>query len=121
MEVLGRMQADARAMEAHVASLERECSVLQSTLDRETQRDARIADEIAELDRECGAARLQQAATARRFDALKLEASSVEQALANEQRQVSTAHAFLGGAIERVTRLDYKLRFSAGPISWTGR
>jgi chromosome segregation ATPase len=114
MEVLERVQADARSAEAGAVSLERECSVLQATLDREALRDVQIAKEMSELERQAAAVRLQTAATVRRCDALAHEAESLERALHDEQRDVSAAQTRLGGAIERVTRLDYKLRFSPG-------
>ena len=114
MEVLARIQADARSAETGAVSLERECSVLQSTLDREAQRDVQIAGEIADLERQAAAVRLQTAASARRFDALAHEAQCLERALQNEQRDASAAQTRLGGAIDRMTRLDYKLRFSPG-------
>jgi chromosome segregation ATPase len=113
-EVLERIRADARSTETRAVSLERECGVLQATLDREAVRDLQIEQEISDLDRQAAALRLQTAATARRFDALAHEAQSLERSLQDEQRNVTTAQTRLGGAIERVTRLDYKLRFSPG-------
>jgi chromosome segregation ATPase len=111
-EVLGRMRADVRALEAGAESAERDRAALESKLETEAQRDAQMAREISELQGQAAAVRLQIAAAARRLDALCQQAAVIESALLDKQHEMSDAQTLLGGAVERVSRLDYKLRIA---------
>lgn len=116
-EVLERMQVDARAYETRAVSAERASSMLESKLDKELQRRAEVAKEMSELARQLEIARRQIAAGARRLAALEHEKATLDEELCDERRQISTAETDLGGAVERMTRLDYKLRFSESSTS----
>ena len=111
-EVLGRMRTDVRALQVRAESAERDRAALESKLETEAQRDAQMAQEISELKGQAAAVRLQIAAAARRLEALCQHAAVIESALLDKQSEMSNVQTLLGGAVERVSRLDYKLRIA---------
>jgi chromosome segregation ATPase len=111
MEILARLRVDEQALLVEATEVERKCALLESQVAEETTRNAQIARDISELEQQAALARGRAVANARHLDLLMRELMSLEQAVCDEQREISLAQMSLGGTVACVLRLDYKLRF----------